>query len=292
MQRMELLKKAIRILLIVAAVLVAGAILLGVLNAVVADGKWSFGWTDYTYDESGFTVGDGTVAADRPTAIDIDWIDGTVEVVACDDTYISLTEYVPDGELSEGNRLRYAVDGDGCLQIKYRKSSFFLGSSQMADKVLTVRIPRRFLADLILTVNGSAVTVILNDVDMESLEMNTDSGNLAVLSGSTLEEVKAKTDSGKILISGVVKKVDLYTRSGEITLETLPQKAEIENERGDVRFKLSQAASFALDFETEKGRYVSEFSLSDYNGYLVCGGGDAELSVKVTEGVLYLVSYK
>lgn len=291
MNRMEFLKKGMRILLIGVAVLVAGAILLGVVNAVFADGKWTFGWTDYNYGDEGFSVGDGTVASDRLTSLEIDWIDGTVEILPCNDTYLSLTEKSPDGELSDGSRLRYRMDADGGLTVKYRKSGFFFGSSQMLQKQLTVRVPVQYLRDLSVTVNGKAVTVILNDADVNKLSFNSESGNLAVLSTSSIDKIEAYTKSGKILVSGVVRDISASTRAGEIKLESLPQIAEIENERGDVKLRLPKAASFTLDFETEKGRYISDFDLQDKNGFLVCGSGNADLSIKVDHGVLYLIGY-
>ena len=59
------------------------AIVLGVLNALVGDGRWNFGWNDYRYDDEGYEVGEGTVPHTGITAIDLDWIDGGVEIVAC-----------------------------------------------------------------------------------------------------------------------------------------------------------------------------------------------------------------
>ena len=86
------LKRVLTILGITIGASLAVAILIGILNALVANGTWSFGWSDYRYDESGYEVGEGSVFSDDLTTLSIDWIDGEVRIVSCGDQYISLSE--------------------------------------------------------------------------------------------------------------------------------------------------------------------------------------------------------
>ena len=125
---MKQFKKPLIILLIIVAALLVGAVILGVLNALVGKGKWTFGWTDYSYDDADYEVGDGSIPATRITSIDLDWIDGNVRIIACKDAFLSLTEST-DSELTEASRVRWQVNELGELSIKYRKSSFFLGKT-------------------------------------------------------------------------------------------------------------------------------------------------------------------
>lgn len=282
------MKKALKILLITVAVLVGGAVILGVLNGLFGD-KWSL-WTDYTYDDSGYTVGDGSIPAEEIKEIDLDWVDGSVTVVACQDAYASITESSKN-ELTESGLVRWQMSDDGRLSIKYRESSFFFGREKNKEKDLILRIPERFLSDLSIRIHVVSSDVFLDSVVAENVSVESDSGNVAMLSASAVRNLSVTTKSGKILVSGLVaEKLDLTSQKGEIKVESpvLAAKSCIETKDGDIHLLLSPSASFTLDFEEEKGKYVSDFDLSEQDGLLVLGDGDAELNVKTKSGVLYL----
>ena len=88
-------KKIIKYAAFVVGGLIVGAILLGVLNGLVGKGEWNLGWTNYRYDDTAYDVGEGSIAAPNVEKIDLDWIDGNVRVVLCQDAYISITEAAP-----------------------------------------------------------------------------------------------------------------------------------------------------------------------------------------------------
>ena len=106
MKQFKKMKKPLMITAIVIAALVLAAVVVGILNATVAGGSWNFGWSDYRYDESGYRVGSGTIPAHNITAMDVDWIDGNVQIVLCDDSYPSVTESAKT-ELTEDSLLRW-----------------------------------------------------------------------------------------------------------------------------------------------------------------------------------------
>ncbi|MBQ8311049.1 MAG: DUF4097 family beta strand repeat protein [Clostridia bacterium] len=176
------MKKATMIVLIVLGVLVLGAVAVGVLNALLADGQWTFGWTDYHYDDSQYTVGDGTIYATDLTSVSVDWIDGTVQIVVCQDDYPSVTESAP-GALTDDSRMRWCVSADGkSLSIKYRKSSSFFGTSENKQKDLILRVPERMLAQL----NAVNVKVVSSDltvdgIAVENLKVESVSGDVTLL---------------------------------------------------------------------------------------------------------------
>ena len=282
------MKKAVKIVLIVAAVLVVGAILLGVLNALFGD-KWSL-WTDYTYDDSLYTVGDGSIAVENLTEIDLDWVDGSVTVVSCQDAYPSLTEK-SENQLTESSLLRWHLSEDGKLTVKYRASSFFLGRGENKQKDLILRVPERFMEDLTIRIHVSSTNVFLDRLGAKEVSVESDNGNVAMMSTSVFEDLAVSTKSGKLLISGVVtQKLELTSQKGEIRVESpvLPAESFVETKEGDIHLLLDSGASFALDFEEEKGKYVSDFDLTEQDGRLVVGEGDAKLNVKTKSGVLYL----
>ena len=282
------MKKPIKIILIVVAALVAGAILLGVLNALFGD-KWSL-WTDYTYDDSNYTVGDGSVAVENLTEIDLDWVDGTVTIISCKDSYPSLTEKSKN-ELTEGSLLRWHLSEDGKLTIKYRESSFFLGRGQNKQKDLILRIPERFAENLSIKIHVSSTTVFLDGIAAKSVSVESDKGNVAMLSGSVAEELLIHTASGKILVSGVVtERFELVSKKNEIKVDAvlLPKEAVIETGEKDIRIAFSGVPSISLNFNSEKGKYASDFALDEQDGRLLSGDGYTKLDVTTKSGTLYL----
>ena len=251
------LKKAGLIALIVAGGLILAALLLGVLNALLADGEWSIGWKDYRYDESGYTVGDGTIPTDRLTGIDVDWIDGLVEIVACDDAFPSVSES-SGNELPDSARLRWSVDGDGVLHIKYRSSSWVFGFGQNdRQKKLTVRIPKYFLKDLnSIDIEAGTASVFLRDV--------------------TAKEIDVEGSSGLV----------------DASFSELPLYLDISTTSGRVTLRLTDVASFCLDFESKKGTLTSDLPLHSEKENYVYGSGTSSLEVDTVGGDLVLTWLK
>ena len=157
------------------------AVVVGVLNALVADGGWNLGWSSYRYDETDYEIGGASIPSKTVANIDIDWIDGEVEVVLCKDTFISVTE-VYEGEITESDCLRYRLSEDKTsLSIKYRKSAAFVGFGKGVEKKLIVRIPESFLPGLeTITVNARSANVVIDGVTANNLTVTTKQGNIDV----------------------------------------------------------------------------------------------------------------
>ena len=159
--------------------LLIGAILLGILNGLVAKGEWNLGWTNYRYDDSAYKVGDGTIPAPNVESIDLDWIDGNVSVVICQDAYISITESAP-AELTDKTRVHWSVSEDGkSLSIKYRASSSFFGTNKDKEKDLILRIPEKLLGQIKnLNINAVSSNVTVSDIIIDNIDIQTASGNV------------------------------------------------------------------------------------------------------------------
>ena len=173
-------KRMLLLIPVLLGVLVLAAVVVGILNATVADGKLTFGWHDYRYDESGYEIGEGTVAAPDVERIELDWIKGNVKIVPCDDTYISLSEQY-EGELAESARVRWHVSEDGkTLSIRARDSAWYFGSGG-PEKTLILRIPRKMLERLqALTVKTESASVDVNLIGAIPLAVTSEKGNVRV----------------------------------------------------------------------------------------------------------------
>lgn len=249
------MKKVAIVSAIVAGALILGAILLGVANALFADGAWTLGWKDYRYDEDGYTVGDGSVHAERVTAIDLDWIDGKVLIVPCDDMFISLSESAEE-ELPETAQLRWRVDADGTLSVKHRKSQWFFGLGTNNEKELILRIPRKFF-------DG-----------MQRMSIETESASV------TLKDVFAST-------------VEIKSENGNIHLEfnECPHSSNVKTENGKVTVLLSRNADVALTWQTEKGQLSYDLPITAENGRYVLGSGTNQIYVETKKGNLLLSAH-
>ena len=174
-------KKIIKYTAFIIGGLLVGAILLGVLNGLVGKGEWNLGWTDYRYDDSAYKVGEGTIPAPAVESIDLDWIDGNVSVVICQDAYISITEAAP-AELSENTKVHWCVSEDGkTLSIKYRASSSFFGVNKDKNKDLILRIPEKLLGQIKnLTINAVSSNVTVSNIVVDNIDVKTASGNVTI----------------------------------------------------------------------------------------------------------------
>ncbi len=172
-------KKIIQYAAFIVGGLLIGAILVGILNGLVGKGEWNLGWTNYRYDDSAYHTGEGSIAAPNVERIDLDWIDGNVTVVICQDAYISVSETAP-AELSEKTRVHWCVSEDGkSLSIKYRGSSSFFGRTKDKDKDLILRIPEKLMGQLqTLSINAVSSNVTISDIITDNINVETASGNI------------------------------------------------------------------------------------------------------------------
>ena len=288
----QVVKKVIKIVLIVIVCLAIAAVVWGIVSPLLGiDGGWMFGWQDYRYDETGYTIGEGSIPYGEITAIDLDWVDGKIEIVACGDTFVSLTESA-DAELPESARLRWRVDENGRLSIKYRKSSWFLGFGyENRNKTLILRIPERMLETLeLLDVETVSSQVSVTDISADAFVYENVSGNLT-LQNAAFTRCELESTSGDISLSDCrVERADAELVSGDLTFcsTVCPSALDIESVSGDVELLIPADSSFALLHETESGQFISDFSVTKQGERYVCGSGTAAFDVETVSGDLLL----
>lgn len=275
------LKKVAVILSVTAGVLILAAIIIGVLNGLLGDGSYVLGWSNYRYDETGYMVGAGTVPSETVHRIQIDWIDGEVEVVRCRDTFISITETVPN-EIPKSAEVRWKVEEDGTLQIKYRKSDWFFNfNSNAHNKKLTLRIPERFFSQLSeVTFTSESANAVFNGIAAEQLHVKTASGNVT-LSDCTVSHLQIETGSGKVTLQ----------------VPSALKTANIATESGRVALTVQEAAAFALQWESVSGEVQFSLPVETVDGaylYGVTAASEAptKLKVETVSGGLSLDLYE
>lgn len=270
---MKRMKRVTIIISIVVGVLLLGAVVFGILNATVGGGEWTLGWIDYRYDETGYRIGNGSVPSDRITKIDLDWIDGSVTVVACQDACVSLTETAEE-EIPEASRVRWHLSEDGTtLTVKYRKSSQFFGfGSAKRDKNLILRVPERFFDGLTLNVSVDSTKVRFEGIGADVLDFESESGDVVAVD-CRFGNVTVETDRGKI----------------DLGLTACPAAAELVTDSGEIYLRLPASASFTLDWESDGGHINSDFAYQKQNGKYVIGSGESTVRAESDGEDIFLV---
>ncbi len=289
MQLTEQSRHAGRVLLIVIGCLLAAVLVFSMMGAFFGDG--APGWQSYRYNGEGYTVGEGTVPHSDITRIELDWIDGSVEIVACDDTFISITESA-DAPLAEAMRVRWRVDENGTLSIKYRKSTWFVGFGiGQANKKLTLRIPKSMFEQIdVLEVDAVSADLTVSDLSLSRFSAETESGDLKV---ERCQFMACEVDivSGEVsLLSCDVRRFSADLVSGDLMLDVskCPDDAEIEIVSGNVELWMPADSNFTLFHETASGNLISDFALQSQGDHHVCGRGGASIRVESVSGHLIL----
>ena len=233
-------KKIIKITAITLGGILLCAVLLGVLNGLVGKGEWNLGWTNYRYDDSLYHKGQGTIPAPALERIDLDWIDGNVTVVICQDAYISVSESAP-ADLTEKTQIHWLVSEDGkTLSIKYRGSSSFWGRTKDKDKDLILRIPEKLIGQLqTLSINAVSSNVTVSNIIVDNIDVKTASGNVTVelpeATAFTLTHESRRdgtptidfpvTQEGNTYVSGTDGiKINVKTNSGKVVVTSSKSK--------------------------------------------------------------------
>lgn len=288
------MKKIGKTALMILGALLVCAVGLGVVNGLAADGAWTFGWLDYRY-EGQYQIGSGSVAGSNRAELkklSLDWLDGSVRVVPCDDALISLTEDSSKA-LTEGDELRWGFSEDcSTLTVMYRKSAWYFEGTRGEGKSLILRIPRKILAQLEeIEISTRGAEVHLEKLDTNAIRVTTQRGNVKGV-GCAVENLTLNSKRGDLQWDGtVLKSTVMQTAKGSVTLQDVncPKAIQVKTGNGKVSLTLGEQASFALQWITAGGSSFSDFALTESaEGKLICGDGAATIAVETQKGDLWI----
>lgn len=231
-------------------------ILVGLLVLGVVFGRniFSYGISlgGYSYEDAdSYHVGNGE-SADSITALNIDWVAGSVKIVPADGDTVTVTEdYTGD---TEECRMRWKVE-NGCLTVKFRSPYWFFGvAGKDTRKNLTVSIPASMLENLD-KVDVSVVSADLT-VQANAREMDIDAVSGTVNLTGTFETLDVDTVSGDITVNGIVRDADFDGTSARVRIHLSEQARtlDVDTVSGDVTVVLpADVSGFAAEMDSVSG---------------------------------------
>lgn len=251
-------------------------------GALFAGGRIHLG--DWYFDDD-FNVGNG-VFSGKIRELSIDWVAGSVTVMATDGEEIRITEDY-DGD-DDAYSLRWQAE-DGKLSVKYCKPTIktALFGSKAPSKNLTVLIPEALLNELdeiqISTVSASQdVRVSARELDIETVSGKT------TISGD-YDAVEIETVSGNVDLKGYVKRATFEGVSAriELSLRAQAERVSLETVSGDMRLILPESTTgFRVDTDSLSGS--TEIRGFDGGTSKTWGDGSMKIDVDRVSGKLII----
>lgn len=217
-----------------------------------------------------YTIGSANISAQLIKKIEIDWVDGSVEVEQTASNTISIVEErEPE---SEDKRMRYYVDGE-VLKIKYCKSGL-RSAINAEEKNLCVGIP----AGVSLEIESKSALITMGVLELNEFSVESTTGSVTI-ERIAANEAEIETAIGRVFIGEIVANtasfesvsasisvarlsVDFFnveTKSGDISFGL--QKAltgEIESVTADVTFTLAAGLGAEVCMKTATGKLKTE----------------------------------
>ncbi len=228
-------------------------------------------------DLDDYTVGAGEVAADEVNSLEIDWVNGSINVEYYDGSTVSFTE---TEQSNPDRQLRYKVK-DGTLEIIFCKEAISGIDGLNIDsysKDLTVYIP-----------SGKELTEL--DVDNVSAK--------ATLNQITANKIDVDTVSGSITATGSFSVVDIdsVSATAAITADERLRKLSVDSVSASTTVYLPAATTgFEIDSDSISGHIdASDFTKNGStvmnDGKISYGDGLISIGFDTVSGNLVIKAY-
>ena len=231
----------------------------------------------YRYSDKGFSVGNGS-SEEKITEISIDWLAGSVTVLAAEGDEIVITEDY-DGE-DGGLRLRWKIEG-GKLTVKYCKPRSF-GKVKADEKNLTVAIPASMLDSMGEVEIVSVDTVVSYTGNADELSLDAVNGELTVI--GDVGELEVDAVEAQVIFRGGVRKAEVDCVNADATMY-LDMAKELKFDQVDgsvVLYLADEITGFAVEVEALSGDIEADgYEGVEYTGKRSARWGDGSLRIYV-----------
>lgn len=219
----------------------------------------------FTYDHAElYTAGGGSVSG-TVTELEIDWVDGSVEIVYGDVETVTFSE--SSGEtISDEQTMRYWLEGS-TLHLKFAQSKRGVSTKSFPKKDLKVVLPKE---SILWGVEIEAVDTLVNlsGISVSDLDIETVNGNVNAYLVGTSQEISVETVGGDVVIESVVA----------------PQELSFESVGGSLILGLTQTEGFTFEVTKLGGTFTSEFETVKEGKRYVYGTGVCQYEAETVGG--------
>ena len=265
---------------IVLGILLGLLIFAVIISCVIAAGVGIFSFKTNSHNDADYIIGSGEVAADAVNGIEVDWVNGNIDVQYYDGNTISFTE---TEETDPDRQLRYKIDEDGTLEINFCKDTIEADLSNFNingfSKDLTVYVPQ-----------GKALTEL--DIDNVSAEVN--------INAITANKMDIDTVSGDITATGsfTTVKIDSVSATADITADSALGKFNADSVSATVTLWLpADTTGFTVDSDSVSGKvdtadFTNQNASKITDGSVIYGDGNIKIGFDTVSGHLAIKSYQ
>ncbi len=200
-----------------------------------------------------YSVGSGSVSG-AVTEIEIDWIDGNVEISYGDVEEITFSE-TSQKELSTENTLHYWLENT-TLHIKFAQAKKMVSINSYPEKDLKVVLPRE---------------LALQKLDIDAVDTQVTIEDLAVL------DLEIETVDGDVnaYLVGACREISIETVGGEVYLDSkiAPRELSFEAVGGSLTLGLYEVEGFTFEMEDLGGEFNCDFQTTKKGKSYVYGTG-------------------
>lgn len=228
-----------------------------------------FGGNYYPHSDK-YSVGSGEVTVQDGflKEINIDWIDGSIEIVGSVSASAISVEETSSRELEPKNQVHYYYHNNK-LDIRYRESGVLI-SNRSLKKHLVVTVPQALYSPDSLILNTDSVSSDLSVKDMD------------------LKSLKTDSVSGSVTFWGRAGRIDCDTVSGHIQLNSYitPSSVECDTVSADATLCIPAESEFRAEHDAVSGKFhADDFSCQKEDGdTYVSGNGNSHFEFDSVSG--------
>jgi len=226
-------------------------VLVGILLAGLGVGMFIF-----EFGSKNDILGEGSVPAADIKNLEIDWADGSIEIVTGDTDQIIFTE---SGEINNDYRMSYSVRGD-TLELNYSKSGFSIGFVSIPSKDLLVTVPKDWVCHE-LELDGASMDIKLDGLKVDKLDVD----------GA----------SNTIHFTGTIGTFSCDGASTDITMfcTKTPNSIDIDGASCELDLTLPEDCGFRAELSGLSCDFDSDFPYTTKDGFQIYGNGQCTILV-------------
>ncbi len=165
--------------------------------------------------EKEYTAGNAVIS-DPVRNLDINWINGKVDITYHKENTIFLTE-TSKKEIRPDDRMIWWLDGD-TLRVQYEKPRFFQFSDQ--EKELTITLPEGSAFGEV-SIDATSATLSIPSLQTEVLDLNVTSGDIFASAEAQKISCDATSGDADLSIKNKAQEISFSSTSGNIQIDAV-----------------------------------------------------------------------